>query len=331
MLGNTLSRALAVLTPSLAFALSAGAQSRALDFSYGLWRVDSRSITWSAGYRMPLVGPIDYSLSLSHLDDHRSPLDRTQTGAELTVGLWRDGSGAYAVGGAGMGMKHYDGNLDAYWSAGAGWAIRALSFLSLAVEGRYRTEDQFTRGFWHLNPSDRRGFTVSAGATLLFAGKGRRAPLPRGFDPPSSGELERAARERGVSRAGSAIAGDVVETALDVMGTPYRWGGDGDNGYDCSGLIQYSYGQHGIILPRASREQARLGVNVDRRIEALHPGDILGFSVEGVGVTHVGLYVGDGRFVHSASGGVKISSLAAIDPDSVWWQRRWTVARRILQ
>ena len=231
-----------------------------------------------------------------------------------------------------MGMKHYDGNLDAFWSAGAGWALRALPFMSIAVEGRYRTEDQYSRGFWDLNATDRRGFAVSVGVTMGFAGRSRRAPVPSpGFEPPSSRDLERAARDRGVSKAGSAIAGDVVATALDVMGTPYKWGGTGENGYDCSGLIQYAYGQQGIILPRVSREQARLGMMVDRQIDTLHPGDILGFSVEGAGVTHIGLYVGEGRFVHSASGGVKVSNLTATDPDSIWWQRRWIVARRILQ
>ena len=70
---------------------------------------------------------------------------------------------------------------------------------------------------------------------------------------------------------------------------------------------------------------------IEPRLEALRPGDILGFSVEGDRVTHVGLYVGDGRFIHSASDGVKLSSLAAPDGDSQWWRRHWIVARRILQ
>ena len=114
------------------------------------------------------------------------------------------------------------------------------------------------------------------------------------------------------------------------MGTPYRWGGGNANGYDCSGLIQFAYGEHGVSLPRISREQAEMGISVERRIEDLRPGDILGFAVEGDRVTHVGLYVGEGQFIHSASGGVKLSSLTASDPDSLWWKRRWIVTRRIL-
>jgi cell wall-associated NlpC family hydrolase len=65
-------------------------------------------------------------------------------------------------------------------------------------------------------------------------------------------------------------------------------------------------------------------------VDSLRPGDVLRFSVEGDHVTHVGLYVGDGMFIHSASGGVKLSSLTATDPDSQWWQRHWLTARRVV-
>jgi cell wall-associated NlpC family hydrolase len=114
------------------------------------------------------------------------------------------------------------------------------------------------------------------------------------------------------------------------MGTPYRWGGSDAAGYDCWGLIQFAYAEHGILLPRVSRDQARIGVLVERDIEALLPGDILGFAASGSGITHVGLYVGEGLFIHSASTGVKLSSLNGTDPDSRWWRQRWAVARRIL-
>jgi cell wall-associated NlpC family hydrolase len=114
------------------------------------------------------------------------------------------------------------------------------------------------------------------------------------------------------------------------MGTPYRWGGNDENGYDCSGLIQWAYGQHGIVLPRTSRDQARTGEAQDRTVASLLPGDILTFSAGGDGVSHVGLYVGGGDFIHSSSAGVRLSSLVADDPDSRWWQQRWVGVRRIL-
>ena len=70
----------------------------------------------------------------------------------------------------------------------------------------------------------------------------------------------------------------IVATALTVMGTPYRWGGTNTDGFDCSGLIQYAYGQHGITLARRSVDQARAGSEVARELSALEPGDILTFA-----------------------------------------------------
>ena len=67
----------------------------------------------------------------------------------------------------------------------------------------------------------------------------------------------------------SRIRRNVVETAVAVMGSPFRWGGTDENGFDCSGLIQYAYGEHGVILPRRSRDQARTGVNIERDLALL--------------------------------------------------------------
>jgi hypothetical protein len=317
-------------------AQAAQAQFGTLEASYGGWKPDSVPlVTWTVGVRRPLVGSLNYTLALSHVGDRATPQDRTHTGAELVVGWGRDGSGVYAVAGVGAGMKHDDGNLDAWWATGIGWAVRVLPFVSLGVEARYRLEDQFNRGFWSLSVADRRGPSLSISAALVSA-RGRPPrrvpPPPPPYDPPGR---EAGFRDRGGEGGGAGpgreLAADVVQTALQAMGTPYRWGGEGANGYDCSGLIQYAYGQHGIILPRVSREQARLGIAVERGVASLHAGDILGFSVEGPGVTHVGLYIGEGQFIHSASGGVKLSSLTAGDADSAWWQRRWVQSRRILQ
>jgi cell wall-associated NlpC family hydrolase len=134
----------------------------------------------------------------------------------------------------------------------------------------------------------------------------------------------------GTAPATSARIGDVVQTALDVMGTPYRWGGEGDGGFDCSGLIQYAYGANGVTLPRRSVDQARQGKPVARDAGSLRPGDILTFADDGNRVSHVGLYVGSRKFIHSASTGVQLSVLSDDDVSGRWWYRRWVGARRIL-
>lgn len=118
----------------------------------------------------------------------------------------------------------------------------------------------------------------------------------------------------------------MVETAFEAIGTPYEWGGNDGNGFDCSGLIRYAYGRFGIRLPRTSGEQLREGIPIELGVSALTPGDILGFSaVAGGEPTHVGLFIGDGEFIHSSSGGVRVSNLR--DP---YWQRLFIAARRIV-
>ena len=116
------------------------------------------------------------------------------------------------------------------------------------------------------------------------------------------------------------------------MGTPYRWGGTDGNGFDCSGLIQYAYREQGIVLPRRSVDQARAGVELPRDVAALLPGDILTFvTTAGSAISHVGLYVGEGQFIHSATGGVQVSVLSPSDPYGRWWWERWVGARRVVE
>jgi cell wall-associated NlpC family hydrolase len=133
-----------------------------------------------------------------------------------------------------------------------------------------------------------------------------------------------------------ALGHGIVATAREEMGRPYRLGGTGGDageGFDCSGLIQYAYQQHGIALPRVSTDQAQAGVGIPREVEQLVPGDLLTFSRKagGTTVSHVGMYVGDGRFIHSSSSrGVTESALTNDDPEGRWWVKRWVGVRRIL-
>jgi cell wall-associated NlpC family hydrolase len=142
-----------------------------------------------------------------------------------------------------------------------------------------------------------------------------------------------ASSEAGLLPAPQTLADSIVATAAEAMGRPYSYGGTGKDGegFDCSGLIQYSYARHGITLPRRSTDQAREGRKIDRRLKLLAPADILTFSNRGGQVTHVGLYIGDGRFIHSATRGVQVSVLSAEDPYGRWWYKRWVGVRRVVK
>ena len=303
-----------------------------LEVTYGSWWLDGRAELYGAAVYARLFGPFSWSVGGYHLDEHRSLVDRTQTGADLALAVGRDGRGLYGVSRVGLGIRHDDGNLDANWMVGAGWSVPLLSFLALSIETGYRWEDEGVNGFWRLNPSDRRGVVV--GARFAIGGAPARTDRLGGsgpvYRPPSRDVIAHAAAAGGATEESADLAVAVVETALDAMGTPYQWGGSDSDGYDCSGLIQWAYGEHGILLPRVSRDQARTGTLLPKDVAALQPGDILGFAASGGGVSHVGLYVGEGKFIHSASEGVKLSSLTATDPDSRWWRVRWLSARRIL-
>ncbi len=217
------------------------------------------------------------------------------------------------------------------WSAGAGYELVHLGPIGVGVEARYQ---EFTRG---------RVAGVSLGVRVGSA-LGRRPaadgrPVRTGSATPAAPSVTPARRQPEApwtppslaTVAGPARVGaNAVETALAVRGTPYRWGGSDTNGFDCSGLIQYAYGEAGMALPRRSVEQAAAGRSVGTAIADLAPGDILVFGREPGGpVTHVGLYVGDGRFIHSATGGTQISRLAADDPAGRWWFARWNDSRRL--
>lgn len=97
---------------------------------------------------------------------------------------------------------------------------------------------------------------------------------------------------------GSGAAATAVDAALSKQGAPYRWAATGPGAFDCSGLMVWSYRQAGVSLPRSSRAQARVGSSVGRA--QLQPGDLIFLYSP---VTHVGMYVGDGKYVNAPQGG----------------------------
>ena len=138
---------------------------------------------------------------------------------------------------------------------------------------------------------------------------------PIGAPPASS--FQQARNEN----AGERAAGQ----ALKMVGTRYHFGGaTPSSGLDCSGLVQYSYGRTGVSLPR-NTEQQRLASLPVRRAE-LRRGDLVFFDQEGKKHSHVGIYLGDGRFVHAPSSGKHVRTDRL---DSPYWKKHLSEVRRL--
>lgn len=144
-----------------------------------------------------------------------------------------------------------------------------------------------------------------------------RAPSApeRNFDAENSGSSP------GISE--ETLREKVVQFALTWEGTPYLWGGNTRSGVDCSGFVQSVYAHIGIKLPRTSYEQFRQGVGISRH--NLAPGDLVFFSTNGPGASHVGIYLGNDQFISATRRQVEIQYLS----DS-YWQKAYRGCRRII-
>lgn len=125
------------------------------------------------------------------------------------------------------------------------------------------------------------------------------------------------------SQSDEKIAERAAQFALAMQGKPYRYGGNTPAGFDCSGLVQYSYAQAGARLPRNTEALWEASRSVSQR--ALRRGDLLFFTQEGKRSSHVGLYLGNDRFVHAPSSGKKVSVANLNDR---YWQRHFEGGRR---
>ena len=119
------------------------------------------------------------------------------------------------------------------------------------------------------------------------------------------------------------IGADAARYALEMVGTPYRYGGKTPQGFDCSGLVVYSYSLAGKQLPVNVGGQRAASRPVPRK--KIRPGDLVFFDLTDEGRTHVGLYVGGGKFVHAPSKGKLVSTANLSNP---YWRRHFAGARR---
>lgn len=123
-------------------------------------------------------------------------------------------------------------------------------------------------------------------------------------------------------------ANDVLFRAIALVGTPYRWGGNTpDGGFDCSGLVDYIYrNAAGLALPHSSREMSQMSGARVRQMTELISGDLVFFGGSS-GISHVGVYVGKGRFVHAPNSG---GTVRLDDIDGPYWRDHFEFGKRLL-
>ena len=125
-------------------------------------------------------------------------------------------------------------------------------------------------------------------------------------------------------RASNETAAKAIDYAKQMLGKPYQYAGDTPQGFDCSGLVKYSYGRAGISMPRDTQSQRRMSMLVS--IHALREGDLMFFDQEGKKSSHVGMYLGKGRFIHAPSSGGKVRTDSI---DAEFWKKHFVEARRV--
>ncbi len=308
--------------------LPAALRGQSVGFSAARWLSSPHASLYQVSVSGFGIGPVALQFGAEYLRQSETEGARWLGGTGQVILRTTPAAQPYLILGGSLGLGHtrtdgsYDPGIGAY--TGAGYEAFALGPIALQAEALYQ---------WR-SAADLRG--VSIGIRLGSRIGRERAPSA----PPTPVTLPRPAAEDerilagGAGGAPSAVAlsAAVVETALGAMGSPYRWGGTGENGFDCSGLIQFAYAQHGITLPRTSAAQAAAGREAGRDFASLEPGDILTFAASAGGpVSHVGLYIGEGRFIHSATDGVRASRLDQEDPEGRWWWDRWVGARRVVE
>lgn len=98
---------------------------------------------------------------------------------------------------------------------------------------------------------------------------------------------------------------EIADLAKSLLGSPYQYGGASPKGFDCSGLVFYTHGKLGIRTPRTSLQQYKSAKNIS--LSKLHSGDLVFFTLNKANVSHVGIYLGNGRFIHAPKSGKRVT------------------------
>jgi len=125
------------------------------------------------------------------------------------------------------------------------------------------------------------------------------------------------------SLADGVLGEDITMYSMKFLGVGYRWGGDTPAGFDCSGFTLFTLAHFGIHVGRTSYDQYRDGTSVSEN--ELIPGDLVFFNTDGPGASHVGIFIGSGKFVSAAGSGIRIDSIN----DPYYWSSHYVGARRV--
>lgn len=154
-------------------------------------------------------------------------------------------------------------------------------------------------------------------------------------EPPAAAPAEASLFQRAASSAQAAVSSTtsqisaMLDRSMSFLGTRYQFGGNGPaaGGFDCSGLVKKVFGDAlGVNLPRTAVEMAKLGDRVNG-MQDLKPGDLVFFNTMRRAFSHVGIYVGDNRFIHAPSKG---SVVRVEEINSEYWNKRFNGARRLV-
>lgn len=177
-------------------------------------------------------------------------------------------------------------------------------------------------------PSGFTGYTANSSASAPYVATNSKT---KAVSRPTASKAHRKAPGK-IATASLAAANKqssaVLSRAVNVLGTPYRWGGSSPSkGFDCSGLVKYAFNDvKAVNLPRSSSEMASgHGQKVDRK--DLKPGDLLFFNIKSRTVNHVAIYLGNDRFIHAPRRGKSVTIDTLKKP---YWQSHYVVAKRVL-